>query len=360
MRILLIANINSPHTRKWAEALNDSGQTVGLFSIDPLKSDNWSGGLARVFYPDKKNTVLPLRYIQLYFKLRKLIKDFKPDVLHAHYLTNYGFLASISGHKTLVSTAWGSDVYAFPSQSLLNREVLKFILKKSAAIISTSDTMKAEVQKYTSKKIEVLPFGIDFSKYQERKEKENKKSSTIACFKRLEKVYGIDMLIKSFAEVRKRLPDRQIKLVLYGEGSEKSTLQDLVKAHNLQNEIEFRGWIKPEQIYEALAHVDLCVYLSQRESFGVALIEAMAAHCPLVVANLPAFLEVAGSPDHALFVEDRSIEAAAEKMVYALTHPVAMLEMTHTAYSSARARYDLNENIKGQLRIYQEVLANTK
>jgi len=360
LKILLVANINSPHTKKWASALQAAGQTVALFSINPLRSEDWTTNLDTVYVPVKKGEILPLRYLSLYFELRKTIAGFKPDLVHAHYLTNYGFLAAIAAPSILISTAWGSDIFEFPKKSWLNKWVLKFIFKRSLRLISTSETMKMEMQNYTSKEIEVLPFGINFSQTLPHPNLKESEYYTIACFKRLEKVYGIDLLIKAFAEVQRLFPDKKFRLKLYGEGSQKAALSSLAHSEGVTKEVSFEGWLAPEKIYEALATTQLCVYLSVRESFGVALIEAMAAGCPLVVSDLPAFREVAGDKDNALFLDAYSQESAITKISYAMLHPEEMEKMRLAAYQSVKSRFELSHNIQGQVEIYKQVLSKNK
>ncbi len=355
MKILLVANINSPHTKKWALALAAEGQTIGLFSLDPLQSEDWTGSLSFAYSPTNKSDFLPLRYIKLYSALKKQISNFQPDLLHAHYLTNYGFIASIAAPHLLVSTAWGSDIFEFPKQSFLNKWVLKLICRRSLCLISTSNTMAEEMKKYTRKPVKVIPFGIDFTDVKSRQVFPSG-DYNIACFKKLEKVYGINLLIRAFKIVTDRCPDQQFKLYLYGEGSQKQSLQALSAELGLSSQVHFQGWLPPEKIYNALAQTDLCVYLSERESFGVALIEAMAAGCPLVVSDLPAFREVVGPGAPALFLKNYSAEAASEEIMYALFHPNEMKTMTETAQQSVLSRYQLKDNIRQQIQLYLNLL----
>lgn len=335
------------------------GKSIALFSLDPLLGDDWTNGLSAVYAPTSKKGFLPLRYVALYRELKKQIAHFKPDLIHAHYLTNYGFLASIASDSNLVSTAWGSDVFEFPKQSLLNKWVLQLVLKRSQVIISTSEIMALEMRNYTKKPIDIIPFGIDFNLVHKHQAADSAVFK-IACFKKLEKVYGIKMLIQAFAAVVKQVPDKKLQLHLYGDGSLRNTLEHLVSDLQLQHLVFFHGWLKPEKIYQALSQTDLCVYLSERESFGVALIEAMAARTPLVTSNLPAFREVAGEETNTLFLKTYTVEGARDQILFALSNPEALAVMTETAYQSVFKRYQLQQNINRQIELYQKLLSKPK
>src|SRR4051812_1136896 len=142
MSILLVANINSSHTRKWALALKSRGLTVGLFSIDPPVSDiTWSSDLDLVVHPEKKESFLPKKYFTCIRLFKKALARFKPHLVHSHFLTHYSFVAGFSGKVPHIATAWGSDVFAFPKEGLLQRMIFVRNLKKARMLISTSANM---------------------------------------------------------------------------------------------------------------------------------------------------------------------------------------------------------------------------
>ena len=118
MRILYIADAQSVHTRRWAEAFRDLGAQVHVASFRPAQIAGVevhllpTGGLGKAGYL----LALPV--------LRRLAARVRPDVVHAQYVTSYGFLAAIAGLRPLVVTAWGSDVLVSPRESRLARALV--------------------------------------------------------------------------------------------------------------------------------------------------------------------------------------------------------------------------------------------
>src|SRR5690606_7751698 len=99
MRLLIVSNINSSHTKKWVLALVKHGVEVALFSLNPVNTDDtWYKDIKHVFYPKRGYGFLPYKYFKLFFEIKKIIRIFQPDVIHSHYLTNYSFLANLTGH----------------------------------------------------------------------------------------------------------------------------------------------------------------------------------------------------------------------------------------------------------------------
>src|ERR1043166_4818826 len=118
MRILLLSDINSSHTQKWAEGLAQKGLVIAVFSISNPSSDWHKKSGIEIFGNTSKKRGSGLlskaSYIRLVPDLKKAITVFQPDIVHAHYASSYGFLAALSGFHPFVISAWGSDLMEFP------------------------------------------------------------------------------------------------------------------------------------------------------------------------------------------------------------------------------------------------------
>ena len=73
--------------------------------------------------------------------LNTILRDWRPDILNAHYASGYGTTAALAGAKPLLLSVWGSDVYDFPYQGLLQAMLIRFNLRRATAIASTSRAM---------------------------------------------------------------------------------------------------------------------------------------------------------------------------------------------------------------------------
>lgn len=355
----MIANTNSPHTQKWAVALSQMGIELHLFSIDPVQKElQWRTCLASHFAPPSKDKFLPRKYLVLYKHLKNVLAELKPDLVHAHYLSNYSTLAALSAYKPLCVTAWGSDVYHYPKQNRFNALLLKWVLRKATGIISTSEAMKQELLKYTSRNIAVIPFGIDFSAFSTNTGFIDKTVIRIGIFKRLENVYGIDKAIAAFAALTKQSVDQKIELTIVGSGSQELALKEQTQALGVTELVKFIPWAEPEQIPTLLQQQHICLYLSERESFGVAVIEAMAAQKHLVVSDIPAFREVGKDYEAISYVQasnHHQIVAALQERIYACNN-----ETTLPSNTEIYKRYELTQTIRAQHNFYKSLIIKSQ
>jgi glycosyltransferase involved in cell wall biosynthesis len=362
MKVLMLAKIDSSHTKKWALALKDQGIKVALFSIHLPNNDDWYKKLDYVFFPKKNITssgfFAKLSYISIFFSLKHLIKNFKPDILHSHFATHYSFLGNLSGFRKHVVTVWGSDVFVFPKKRKLNRLIFKFNLKHADCIISTSKAMAKEVALYSSKEINIIPFGIDLNMFKPHHIVNlNRDEIIIGNIKSLEPIYGIDILIMAFDLVKRKFPLWIFKLIIVGKGSKLLEYQKLVKDLGLENSVVFKGNVLPEDVPAILNTFTIFACLSRNESFGVSVIEAMACKIPVVVTKTPGFLEVVNSKENGLFVEINNANDAAEKISILILDKKLIVKNTNNALDRVKRLYNLNDNINKQIELYKMLLS---
>ena len=169
MKVLLLADINSSHTQKWIISLSDKNIEVHVFSFNPLRNkENIPTTIQVTSYFTMANSSSlkeKMMYVFAAGKLKKLIKEFKPDYVHAHYASSYGIIGRMSKFKPLYISVWGSDVFNFPKQNSVFKSILQMNLKAAQRIFSSSKIMAKECELYTTKPIDVIPFGININKF---------------------------------------------------------------------------------------------------------------------------------------------------------------------------------------------------
>ena len=356
MTVLMLANINSTHTKKWCLNLKKQGIDVVLYSLNAIvDSDDWYLNLNYTYYPKVKPTKFD--YLTIYLDLKKVIKKYKPDILHSHFATNYSFLGAISGFKNHVITTWGSDVFVYPNKNFIYKFLLKYNLKNSKLVISTSHVMAKELAKYTNKKIEVIPFGVDFNLYKVKTSIELRKKEKIilGCFKKTEPIYGTDILIKSVLLVKNAFPEKTIELWIVGDGKNLEEYKKLTYDLGLAQNVIFLGWTNPNNVPDILTKIDICVYLSRNESFGVSLIEAMACKIPVVATRAPGFLEVMGNETNGILVDIENVEESGKAIIKLISNDGLTLSIVNHAYDHVLNLYNITENIKQQIKLYENI-----
>lgn len=297
LKVALLAGISSIHTTRWANALSERGYDIHL--ITRHRGGDILSEKVKVHY-------LPFQGNKGYFlnvpSLRMLLKKIKPDILHAHYASGYGTLGRLSGFHPYILSVWGGDVYDFPYESPFKMRLLQKNLRVADLIASTSHVMARQTHKIYKglPTISVTPFGIDITSFKPNATRKNSYVITIGTVKRLAHKYGIDTLIKGFAEVRNSLAKSEkhiasrLRLLIVGGGSDRESLERLADSLKVADVTELTGAVPYDSVPDYLNKLDIYVAASRldSESFGVAILEASACALPVVVTNVGGLPEV--------------------------------------------------------------------
>ncbi len=330
IKLLILSNPANPHTIKWVKALDKEGFKIFVFGLSNYDKNIYnecydvriySYGFDNTLFTKSDGAFSKIVYLKALKKLKKVIQEFKPDILHSHYATSYGLLGALTGFHPYIISAWGSDVYDFPKKSFLHKLILKFTLSKAERILSTSKIMAEEVKLYSNKEIEITPFGVDTDLFKPMQSESLLKENEIiiGTVKTLEVKYGIENLIKSFKIIRDKHPELSLRLLIVGTGSQEPYLKKLVSDSDLEKCTTFTGFIKPEEIPRYQNMITVPVFLSLHESFGVSVIEALACEKPVIVTNVDGFKEIVTNGENGLIVPVDNIEqtvAAIEELIF--------------------------------------------
>lgn len=366
MKVLLISDHLSSHTLKWAISLSERNIDILIFSLNfgndfsyskynNIEVETYNVGTETV---KSGNLLTKSSYLFAISRLKKTIKRFNPDILHAHYATSYGILGALSGFHPFIISVWGSDVYDFPN-NFITRFILKYNLRKADRILSTSHVMAEETKKYTSSEIEVTPFGIDIESFRPMKVDSifPKDALVVGTIKALEDKYGVDYLIRAFKIVRDQRPNKSIKLLLVGTGSKELELKNLVADLGISDEVVFTGRIPHDEVPRYMNMLDVYVALStlDSESFGVAILEASACEKPVVVSNVGGLPEVVNEGVTG-FVVDKCNEIAASKaMGKLIDEPALRVGMGLAGRVRVIEHYNWGNCVNQMTEIYRKV-----
>jgi L-malate glycosyltransferase len=364
IRLLILSDQNSLHTIKWIKGLSTYDVEITLFGLNKLMVDDYKG-LKNVNVISQNQIITKaegklskLKYLKSIFLLRKIIRDFKPDILHSHYATSYALLGSLSKFYPFVVSVWGSDIYTFPKKSFVHKFILKRNLSCASAIFSTSKAMAIETKKYTSKEIVTVPFGVDLNLFKPTKNKINTAKISIGILKSLEPLYGIPVLMKSFAKVVSKHSDIELELRIVGSGSMLDELKQLAISLNIESNVNFTGRVDHCQTPEVHQELDIEVYPSISESFGVSVVEAGACGVPVIVSNIGGLVEVVDHNVTGLVVPVNDVDAFSDAMSKLITNHELRLEMGKKGIEKARKEYSWVENLELMYTSYKSILGN--
>ncbi len=358
MKICYLADINSAHTHKWLNYFKNKGYDIHVIS---LGNGEYEG--VTVHCLDVTDNVMKkasdrnkLQYIKKIKRVKELVNEIKPDILHAHYATSYGLLGALADYHPYIISAWGSDVYDFPVKSPVHKMMLKYNLKKADYIFSTSNVMKEETQKYTNKNIEVTPFGVDINRFVPgRIEKDE---VVIGTIKTLEEKYGIQYLVKAFAQLKDRNPDMNLKLRIGGKGSQEDYLKDLCRELKIYDDVTFLGFVNPDDVVKEFQNFDIAVFPStlDSESFGVAAVEAESCGTPIVVSDVGGLMESTKPGVTSLVAKKASVDDLSDKIDMLVKDKELRLKMGAAARKFVEDNYSLDNNFAYVDKLYKEIV----
>lgn len=301
MKVLLLSNLGSSHTYKWVESLARRGVSVcvvGVDSVDdPRLYEGWSNVVVRSLGIDsrtitkERGNVRKLSYLVKLPLVKREIRLFQPDIVHAHFATSNGLLGSLCNFHPFIVSVWGSDVFDFPEISPLHRALLTFNLSRADRVLSTSIIMARQTKKFTHKPVEVTPFGVDIHQFSPLN-KVPHQGIVVGTVKALEPKYGVEYLLRAFKVLCGRNPQLTLNLLVVGGGSQREQLETLAARLRIQENVTFTGYLPYREIARCHNMIDIEVFTSTADSFGVSAVEASACGNPVVASNVGGLPEV--------------------------------------------------------------------
>lgn len=359
-RILFLGDINSPHFQKWVLALAKSGTIVGIFSFNNSKVEWWLSEQNIIFWKQSKrkqsNTLFgKLSYITLLPQLLYCINKFKPTILHAHYASSYGLIGALTFFKPYIVSVWGSDVINFPKQNKISELIIKFVLWRATKICVSSTLLQLEVKNYTQKPSTIIPFGIDLTIFNTNKLKNTSRYFTFGCIKHFEEIYNIDKVVEAFYLLVKRHTHYALRLTLVGGGSMKKVVEKRVYDLGMSEHVEFIGSIQHKFIPYYLNTFNALINISEYESFGVSIAEAMACKVPVIISNIDGFKDLVPDSRNAFISNSTSVEDILKAMETCLLNTKQRNEAVIRSYNLVRQNFNLIHNLNQMNAVYKEL-----
>lgn len=233
-------------------------------------------------------------------KMADVINREELDILHVHYAMPHAICAILAKQMCerdvkIITTLHGTDITVLGIDSSL-KQMIKFGIEQSDRVTAVSHSLVDQTKDmlHTSRSIDVIYNFVDEREYYRKPEPHLKEhygitddDAVLIHISNFRKVKRVTDVIRTFANVRK---EQKAKLLLVGDGPEYSECHQLVRDLGLEDDVLFLG--KQENVSELLSISDLKLLLSEKESFGLVLLEAMACGVPCIGTNVGGIPEV--------------------------------------------------------------------
>jgi glycosyltransferase involved in cell wall biosynthesis len=222
--------------------------------------------------------------------IRAEIRRFKPHIVNALFVPNYGWAGALAGFHPLVVSAWGSDVLVSPRKSWLHRLRVSWTVRRA-------DLLFADAKVITERMIDLgairdrivtVPLGVDPALLDfDLPQRKDPGVCSIITNRKFEPLYRNETLIEAAGIVENERPG-ETQFTLVGEGSARARLEKLVQEIGLSAVIRFHPFLPADQLCSALAGADVYVSCSESDGTSVSLLEAMALGLYPIVTDIPA------------------------------------------------------------------------
>jgi N-acetyl-alpha-D-glucosaminyl L-malate synthase BshA len=324
----------------------------------PMRLDGYQES---IYFHEVEMATYPLFEFPMYTpalasKMVEVARFEKLDLIHAHYAVPHAtsaFLAReiLRNGLKIVTTLHGTDI------TLVGLEpsflpVMKFSIEQSDGVTAVSRFLKEKtLTNYgIEKDIQVIPNFVDTEKYtriecQEVCEKFAPRGEKILVHtSNFRVVKRVPDVIRIFHEVRKRVPS---KLILVGDGPDRSNCEILVRELGLQEHIRFLG--KQLELVPILSATDLFLMPSQSESFGLSALEAMACGVPVVSSSVGGLPELQVHGQTGYIAEIGDIDRMARYAIELLTN-----DGKHKLFMEAARKRALEFDVRKIVGMYEE------
>lgn len=250
------------------------------------------------------------------------------DLLHVHYAIPHASAAYMARQILkskgisipFITTLHGTDI-TLVGKDATYEPVVTFSINQSDGVTAVSQDLKDDTLEHfdITNEIEVIPNFIDLERFKKQKKDHFRKAicpddeKLIVHTSNFRKVKRVDDVIEVFNNVRKVVP---AKLLLVGDGPERFHIEELVREKCAMDSVRFLG--KLEAVEEVLSVCDLFLMTSEKESFGLAALEAMACEVPVISTNAGGLPELNKDGVSGFLCDVGDVDAMTEKAIHIL------------------------------------------
>ena len=277
--LVLLGDATSPHVQRWSREMLARNWRISLVTARPQPID---GVAQKVLRPVRRSSDWLWRVGEACAAIQAL----QPDIVHAHYVTSYGYLAARAARHPLVMTAWGTDLLVTPRRHAALRWLTAWALRQSDLVTGDSlDLLAVSRQLAPRTPAKLIHWGVDRGRFAPT-DWAQKEPLAAVSLRSWEPNYRIDTIIEALARVRQRFAG--VHLHLLGGGSQEAQLREQVQRLGLQDAVRFHGRLDDAGMAAVLARSQLSISVPQSDATSVSVLESMACGLPVIASDLPA------------------------------------------------------------------------
>jgi len=290
--------------------------------------------------------------------VKRLLDEERFDVLHLHEPLMPALPLTVLRFSRALNVG---TFHAFRQSNIsayfYGRSVLRYFVRRLHGRIAVSHCARDFVAEYFPGDYRIIPNGIDLARFsapQEPLQRYRDGKLNVLFVGRLEQRKGVSHLLRAWRYVRREMP--AARLIVVGDGRPLDGYVRFAETHGMR-EVVFTGYVSPEELLRYYHTCDVfCAPSTGQESFGIVLLEAMAAGKPIVASAIPGYQEVVRHGQEGLLVEPRDEVALALSLVHLLADSALRARLA-AAGRQRVVQFAWDRIASGVLAYYEEVRA---
>lgn len=342
-------------------------------------------GLDFTMLPEMKRSINPFQDLKSILKVRSIIKEFKPDIVHTHTAKagTVGRLAAWScGVPIIIHTFHGHVFHSYFSNpiSWAIKIFERFLARLSTAIVTISEVQKEEIgNKFKiakPEKLHVIPLGLDLDKFASNFEEKRIAFRTKYALKKDEVAFALigrfapiknhELLFEALIFLKEHNPAEFEKTIVFlvGDGDLKPSFQEKLKAFDISfsegtkdfsgGGIVFTSWIK--DVHNVMSGFDVVVLTSHNEGTPLSLIESQATGVPVITTNVGGVENVVLQNETGIIVPAGNKEALAEAFISFINNPDYRKKMGVAGKAWAMSKFSYRRLVSDMRVLYKTEL----
>ena len=334
-----------------------------------------------VYMPEMYRELNPFRDYKSYYKIRKLIEEFKPDIVHTHAAKAGAvgrLAASHSGVKVIIHTFHGHVFHSYfgAVKTRMFLEIERYLAKRTTKIVTLSQIQKQELSEIykvaPAEKFEIIPLGFDLRKFEEGQIEKRKKFRTeynldeeeiaIGIVGRLVPIKNHELFLKAL-KIVSETTTKKVRAFIIGDGEERTKIESLAQSLGLKfnnqnlrekNVLTFTSWIK--NIDVSNAGMDIIALTSNNEGTPVSLIEAQASGKPIVSTNVGGIENIVLENETALLSPVGDVNAFAKNLLRLVEEEETRMKFSKKGSDFVRNKFSYQRLCTDMAKLYNSLL----
>lgn len=359
MRIIYFSFDYSPHDHRFLTAISEGGHQVYFLRLQrgPRQTEDrpvpknveqvlWAGGQREFRWRDVPRLALGLQ---------RVIRQSKPDLIHAGPIQTCAFLAALTGFRPLLTMSWGFDLMEDAHKNKWLERITRFVMRRSTFFTSDAQVTRQQAIAFgmDSTRTVVFPWGVDLNHFKPETEHVPRATFNLLCNRSWEPRYGVDVLARAFVKAAQQ--NEQLNLILLGGGSQGGVIRGILQSGGVMDRVVLGGQIPQRDLPGWYHDADLFISPSHVDGSSVSLLEALACGLPCLVSDIPANKEWIVEDENGWLFRDGDADHLAEKILAAMSQREKLPGIGRAGRRSAEMRADWKKNAEVLMNVYRSL-----